>query len=153
MRRIAQELDVWPMSLYRYFHDKDALLDALAEAAAASVRLPSSRRLPRRQLSELLLSLKTTIQAHPGGSRLRLTGAKPHSAADHITRKAFDILIGMGLEPIAAKASWEALVLYANGAAAARAGNEFGFGLEVFLDGLQLHAADGRSRAHIGVSA
>jgi len=23
MRRIAQELDVWPMSLYRYFHDKE----------------------------------------------------------------------------------------------------------------------------------
>ena len=35
MRRIAQELDVWPMSLYRYFHDKQALLEALAEANAA----------------------------------------------------------------------------------------------------------------------
>src|SRR4051812_49753279 len=30
MRRLAQELDVWPMSVYRYFQDKDALLDAMA---------------------------------------------------------------------------------------------------------------------------
>src|SRR5205814_741573 len=29
MRRLAQELDVWPMSVYRYFQDKDALLDAM----------------------------------------------------------------------------------------------------------------------------
>ena len=34
MRRLAQELDVWPMALYRHFHDKEALLDALAAPAA-----------------------------------------------------------------------------------------------------------------------
>src|SRR3954451_8011577 len=30
MRRLAQELDVWPMSVYRYFRDKDELVDAVA---------------------------------------------------------------------------------------------------------------------------
>jgi AcrR family transcriptional regulator len=41
MRRLAQELDVWPMSVYRYFQDKDALLDAMAAGAAAGVTRPS----------------------------------------------------------------------------------------------------------------
>src|SRR3954451_18311463 len=30
MRRLAQELDVWAMSVYRYFQDKGGLLDAMA---------------------------------------------------------------------------------------------------------------------------
>ncbi len=35
MRRLAQELDVWPMAVYRYFRDKDELLDAVVEQLAA----------------------------------------------------------------------------------------------------------------------
>lgn len=152
MRRIAQELDVWPMSLYRYFHDKDALLDALAQAAAASVSLPSTRSSPRRQLRQLLLTVKTTIQEHPGGKHLRLTGSKPHSAADPITQRGLDVLIDTGLEPIDAKAAWEALVHYATGAAAANAGDEFAYGLDLFLDGLQPRATNSSSPEHIRVS-
>src|SRR3954447_784796 len=36
MRRLALELDVWPMSVYRYFQDKDALLDAMAADVAGA---------------------------------------------------------------------------------------------------------------------
>jgi TetR/AcrR family tetracycline transcriptional repressor len=32
MRRLAQELDVWPMAVYRYFRDKDELVEALSRA-------------------------------------------------------------------------------------------------------------------------
>src|SRR4051794_11070052 len=34
MRRLAQELDVWPMSVYTYFRDKDELVDAIAAEVA-----------------------------------------------------------------------------------------------------------------------
>lgn len=37
MRRLAVELDVWPMALYRHFEDKDALVAAAAGAAAREV--------------------------------------------------------------------------------------------------------------------
>ena len=43
MRRLAQELDVWPMSMYRHFRDKEELLDAVAAAGAEDVELPSVR--------------------------------------------------------------------------------------------------------------
>ena len=38
MRRLAQELDVWPMAVYRYFHDKDELVDALVGHAVEGLR-------------------------------------------------------------------------------------------------------------------
>src|SRR3954466_1280852 len=42
MRRLAQELDVWPMAVYRYFRDKDELVDALVDHAAARMELPGA---------------------------------------------------------------------------------------------------------------
>jgi AcrR family transcriptional regulator len=140
MRRIAQELDVWPMSLYRYFHDKDALLEALAEAAADKIVLPSRRASPRSQMRQLLVTIKKTLQDHPGGQHLRLIGLETHPAAARTTRRALAILGDGGLDASEAKTAWKALVLYAAGAAAAQAGEEFTFGLDRFLDGLNLNA-------------
>src|SRR2546425_8444125 len=52
MRRLAQELDVWPMSVYRYFQDKDELLDAVVGRAAERVSLPGEAGAWRGQLRE-----------------------------------------------------------------------------------------------------
>src|SRR3954465_2764006 len=54
MRRLAQELDVWPMSAYRYFRDKDEPADAGAGRAAERVSLPSERGSWKKQLRDLL---------------------------------------------------------------------------------------------------
>src|SRR5947208_5220887 len=54
MRRLAQELDVWPMSVYRYFRDKDELLDAVVGRAAERVSLPGEAGSWREQLRGLL---------------------------------------------------------------------------------------------------
>src|SRR2546425_10656382 len=54
MRRLAQELDVWPMSVYRYFQDKDELLDAVVGRAAERGSLPGEAGAWRGQLRELL---------------------------------------------------------------------------------------------------
>jgi AcrR family transcriptional regulator len=144
MRRIAQELDVWPMSLYRYFHDKDALLEALAEAAADEIVLPSGRASPRSQMRQLLVTIKNTLQDHPGGQHLRLIGLQTHPAAARTTKRALAILGDGGLDASEAETAWKALVLYAAGGAAAQAGGEFTFGLDLFLDGLNLDAPAGR---------
>src|SRR5260370_9701747 len=42
MRKLAQELSVDPMSLYRHFENKDALLDGVAEVLWGEVELPRS---------------------------------------------------------------------------------------------------------------
>jgi AcrR family transcriptional regulator len=141
MRRIAQDLDVWPMSLYRYYHDKDELLDALAKEAAASVTLPSTRSSARRQLHQLLVAVEAALENHPGGKHLQIIDPQPHPAAAPISERALEIFGELGLDAESAKAAWEALVLYAAGAAAARASDKFASGLELFLDGLELNAA------------
>src|SRR3954464_9163666 len=70
MRRIAQELDVWPMSLYRHFRDKDELLEALAADAARGVATPRQGRSWREDMTHLLDRAYMAFAAHPGGLRL-----------------------------------------------------------------------------------
>src|SRR5437588_3030206 len=67
MRRLAQELDVWPMSLYRYFRDKDELVAALADAAAAGIVPPTPTETWRDQLGDLLRQTRVVFERHPGG--------------------------------------------------------------------------------------
>src|SRR3954447_23901273 len=69
MRRIATELDVWPMSLYRHFRDKDELLDALAGAAAHDIGAPEGASW-REDLEALLRQARDAFAAHPAGVRL-----------------------------------------------------------------------------------
>src|SRR5690242_18844781 len=66
MRRLAQQLDVWPMSLYRYFQDKDALLDALAEAVAEEITLPSAQGSWRHQVRDLVDRARGAFDRHHG---------------------------------------------------------------------------------------
>ena len=40
MRNVAQELGVYPMALYNHFANKDDLLDAMVDAAIASIEMP-----------------------------------------------------------------------------------------------------------------
>ena len=61
MRRLAQELDVWPMSVYRYFQDKDELLDALAAGAAEAIALPGAGDSWREALGSLLRSARRAL--------------------------------------------------------------------------------------------
>src|SRR4030081_3548628 len=69
MRRLATDLDVWPMSLYRYFHDKDELLAALADAAAENIAPPATGGPWRGRMEELLAQARAIFQRHPGGLR------------------------------------------------------------------------------------
>src|SRR3954453_17431756 len=67
MRRLAQELDVWPMSVYRYFRDKDELLDAIAAHTAAAVPLGSDAASWREQLTDLLDGARVAMAHDPAG--------------------------------------------------------------------------------------
>ena len=67
MRRLAQELDVWPMAVYRYFQDKDALVEGLVDAAAESVELPGRRGSWRTRMRALLHGARDALRRPPGG--------------------------------------------------------------------------------------
>ena len=142
MRRIAQELDVWPMSLYRYFHDKDELLDALGDAAARAIPRPPSRGPWRRRLTELLSQARAAFERHPGGARLRLDATAATPAAAAVRETGLEILAGAGFEPAEAESAWGALLAYTAGAATL--GSDFEYGLERLLDGLEARLPDRR---------
>jgi AcrR family transcriptional regulator len=123
MRRIAQELDVWPMSLYRYFHDKDELLEALAETAVGEITQPDD-------LAELLRRARDAFERHPGATHLH---------RDRRLREAgLAALERAGLSHDDAVAAWDVAMAYAAGAAALGIpAKRFEFGLQSLIAGLR----------------
>jgi len=135
MRRLAQELDVWPMSLYRYFHDKDELVAALADAAAEDIATPLPSSPWREQMRELLAQARVILESHPGG--LRPQDTRP--AASRVHTAGLAILERAGFAGGEADKAWQALLAYTAGAAAFDSSTEeFDYGLARLLNGLQL---------------
>src|SRR5713226_5430862 len=73
MRKLAQELGVDPMSLYRHFENKDALLDGVAEVLWGEVELPGGDTGWEELLRAMAISLRTLAHAHPHAYALLLT--------------------------------------------------------------------------------
>jgi AcrR family transcriptional regulator len=134
MRRLAQELDVWPMAVYRYFRDKDELLEAMAEAAADRVSLPSARGSWRTQMRKLLDEARRALGPQPGSRAL------PAPAGRRLSEAGLLILRDAGLDEREATRAWRALFAYALGFAEDEDA-EFEFGLECLLDGLEARLA------------
>jgi TetR/AcrR family tetracycline transcriptional repressor len=139
MRRLAQELDVWPMAVYRYFRDKDELLEALVDAAAERVPLPGRPGTWRRRVSDLVRearsSLRLAAPAAPAGRALATPGGRRLSEA------ALAILAEAGLDPEEAERAWRGLFGYAIGFPSFDPDEqdepEFSYGLERLLDGVE----------------
>lgn len=74
LRRIAAELGVTPMALYRYVRNKEDLLDEMLEAVWAEVELPD----PNTgdwwdSLAELARSVRQTFLSHPAAAAIAAT--------------------------------------------------------------------------------
>lgn len=112
MRRLAQELDVWPMSVYRHFRDKDDLLDALAAAGGDAVEIPAGAGDWRAQLSALAREAHAALARQPADLRRR-TIVTP--GVLRLTDAALRALRDGGLSASAAAAAWRAVLAYALG--------------------------------------
>ena len=65
-RRVAAELGVTPMALYRYVDDKEALLDGIGDLVLSTLELPDSPAGDwREQLRAMALSFRAALVAHP----------------------------------------------------------------------------------------
>jgi AcrR family transcriptional regulator len=137
MRRLAQELDVWPMSIYTYFRDKDELLDALTETAMDTLTLPSGRANWRNQIRALLHETRRVF-APDLASRLPRALASPGLV--RLSDAGLAILERAGFEKRDAASAWRALLSYTFGFALTSGDaddREFERGLDALLDGLQ----------------
>ena len=147
MRRLGSELGVEAMSLYRYFPSKAALLDAVATRALADLSLPvpDSGDDWEAQVRAYSWSFRTITMAHPNLMPL-LSGMSPsepplstiHGSLVRLWQEA-------GLDADDAERAQRALQCYLSGSSqwhrtSCTGGNadaDFGFGLDVFLDGFR----------------
>ena len=65
MRRLAEELNVDPMSLYNHVDGKDALLDGIAEALWNEVEVPADDVDWKQALQSFAISLRGLAHRHP----------------------------------------------------------------------------------------
>jgi AcrR family transcriptional regulator len=118
MRRLAQELDVWPMSVYRYFRDKEELLDAVVDGATDDVVAVPGAGGWREQIVELLRQARAALGVEAGGLGPRFARAMLTPGALRMSEAGVQILRDAGLEPDEAAVAWRALCGYALGFAA-----------------------------------
>ena len=137
MRRLAQELDVWPMSMYRHFRDKEDLLDAVAAAGAEDFKLPPGRGSARDRLTALAAEARTLLARQPSDLRRRtLTSPGVVQLSDAATK----LLNESGVPPAETATTWRAILAYVIGsieldAATEAADDDFEEGLERVLRG------------------
>jgi AcrR family transcriptional regulator len=137
MRRLAQELDVWPMSMYRHFRDKEDLLDAVAAAGAERVKLPRGRGDARSRLSALAEETRGALARQPSDLRRR-TLASP--GMERLGAAAREVFEQSGASPEDAVIAWRAVLAYVIGsieidAAIETEGAAFDAGLERVVRG------------------
>jgi AcrR family transcriptional regulator len=114
MRRLAQELDVWPMSVYRYFQDKDALLDAMAADLMAQLpELPAIGSW-RERMHDLLDEVARRLADAPGLAA-RLPRAFLAEGALRLPEAGIAILLDAGFRRAEAASAWRALWSYTFG--------------------------------------
>ena len=112
MRRLAQELDVWPMSVYRHFRDKEDLLDAVAAAGAEDVELPRGSGSGRKRLAAWAAEAHASLARQPADLRRR-TLTSPGMV--RLSDAASEALQGSGLSPSEAGIAWRAVLAYVIG--------------------------------------
>jgi AcrR family transcriptional regulator len=119
MRRLAQELGMGTMALYRYFPSKSDLMDAAIDIAAPEIALPEPGAGPwKDQLAALARALFGAGLRHPSMARERFDRPLQSPGAVRVTDRALALLLEAGLGREEAVAAFKALLLHTLGAAA-----------------------------------
>ena len=116
-RRLAAELGVKSPALYWHFHNKQELLDAMADTfiREAGMGPPRSGETWQEWLARRVRAYRTSLLAYPDSARI-VTEARQLSPA---TIRAFDeelqALVAFGFDPVQALRTITALTNYVNG--------------------------------------
>jgi TetR/AcrR family transcriptional regulator, tetracycline repressor protein len=147
MRRLAQELDVWPMAVYRYFRDKDELVDALVDHAIHKMDVPSGDGAWRERLHAILGAARAALDGLPPELRTRLASMLFAPGAPGLATAGAETLASAGFAPDESARAWSTLGAFATGSVEiATEQADFDYGLDRLLDGLDVELA-GRPEA------
>jgi AcrR family transcriptional regulator len=121
MRALGQRLRVDPMAIYRHFRDKDAVLDAMVDAALADLEADAAGSgAAAERLRRLCLGFHRAISAHPGvAQRVSTTRPTlgPHTVA--LTEGCLGMLRELGLDMRQATRAFLTLIRFITGVVAA----------------------------------
>lgn len=118
MRRLAESLRVGTMTLYGHFSGKQALLDAVVEAAVTDVYIPAAGGDWRAGLRALVLAVRGMLVRHPSLVEIRVRDPVVVPAAFELTERAMAILLEAGFARSDAAACFRLLFVYCFGFAA-----------------------------------
>jgi AcrR family transcriptional regulator len=121
MRKLAAELGVEAMSLYRHAPSRDAILDGVIDEVAAGVVLDPASPDWRAQVRLFAVGLREQLVTHPNVFRLvlvrPLTTPLPlrGPAVLRATEPLLDVLSRGGLTPVAAAAAYRRVIAFVMG--------------------------------------
>ena len=118
MRRLASELGVGTMTLYGYFPDKDALLDAVVDTLSDAIPIPETQGDWETRLRALLHHFHRGLLEHPSLVELRFARPIATPAAFRLTEACLQALREAGLDRPRAAAVFRTLFIFTFGAAA-----------------------------------
>ncbi|WP_189597058.1 TetR/AcrR family transcriptional regulator [Paenibacillus elgii] len=99
-RRLAHELGVTPMAIYRHVRNKDDLLDAMTEHVLASFDTSAVKETNwLEQIRGLLYALRRVLLAHPSGTYLLSRRSLPSTNRLKIFEMSLGILRNAGFAP------------------------------------------------------
>ena len=123
MRALAQRLGVAAMAVYNHFHDRDAILDAIADDVFERLRQEATKAGKTGQASShwrtgvksVLMSAQQLAAQHPDIFRLALTRPNKPASAFTLTTETLEILEGAGLTKVQALTAYHSFVILLQG--------------------------------------
>ncbi len=117
MRALGARLGVDPMAVYRHFADKDALLDAMVDAALADFEPPGPEIGDTyAALRQMAFDFRDALRRHPGMSErvnMNRPALGPHTLA--LAEATLERLFALGFDASEATAAFETLVHFITG--------------------------------------
>lgn len=126
MRKLAGLLDVSAMTLYSYFADREALLDAVAQLVYSRIEPPEDTGEPRETLRRLMHAVRDVLLAHP--KALPLISTYPPHTTDALAfvNAGYQALLREGVGPLDTARAYRALAAYSIGTANVEINRYFG---------------------------
>ncbi|MFI2643988.1 TetR/AcrR family transcriptional regulator [Streptomyces sp. NPDC018610] len=153
MRRLAQELDTGPASLYVYVRNTAELHAAVLDELLGTIAAGSAQGSPRERLEQVLTAYTTMLLEHPSLARSALTARPSGPHYLNLIESLLGLLDEVGVAP--AQAAWgvDLLLQFATATAAEHAGRETSSpaagGEEWDALAHALHGASDRTHPHI----
>ncbi len=119
MRRVADELGVAPMSLYRHIGDRQDLLVGMLDEVAKAVPRPQRRPDARAELRAIGMNMRDAFHRDPWVVLLLANDGLASELILPLIDQVFDCLFRLGLDTDSASLAWQVIFTFLYGEALA----------------------------------